>query len=93
MRAKIAAEAEAGAVKSDHREQNGGEENAMNEEEAVASGSGFGDATANGSGSRSGQEGVGKIVDEATGKSWECNIGFERKGKPGVMDIEVSRCT
>jgi tRNA (uracil-5-)-methyltransferase len=30
------------------------------------------------------------MVDEATGKSWACNIGFERKGKPGVMDIEVS---
>ena len=22
-------------------------------------------------------------------KSWECRIGFERKGRPGVMDIEV----
>ena len=22
-------------------------------------------------------------------KNWECRIGFERKGRPGVMDIEV----
>ena len=25
-------------------------------------------------------------------KSWECRIGFERKGRPGVLDIEVC-CT
>ncbi len=24
------------------------------------------------------------------GKKWVCRIGFERKGRPGVMDIEVS---
>lgn len=23
-------------------------------------------------------------------KNWECRIGFERKGRPGVLDIEVS---
>lgn len=27
-------------------------------------------------------------VPEAV-KNWECRIGFERKGRPGVMDIEV----
>lgn len=21
--------------------------------------------------------------------NWECNVGFDRKGKPGVLDIEV----
>lgn len=25
--------------------------------------------------------------------TWECRIGFERKGRPGVLDIEVSKCT
>jgi len=23
-------------------------------------------------------------------KDWECRIGFDRKGRPGVLDIEVS---
>lgn len=22
-------------------------------------------------------------------RDWECRIGFERKGRPGVLDIEV----
>jgi len=29
-------------------------------------------------------------VEEQEGKrDWECRIGFERKGRPGVLDIEV----
>jgi tRNA (uracil-5-)-methyltransferase len=35
-----------------------------------------------------GQNGAGGVDED--GKAWECKIGFERKGKPGVMDIEVS---
>jgi tRNA (uracil-5-)-methyltransferase len=33
----------------------------------------------------------GKANGNANGaaKTWECRIGFERKGRPGVMDIEV----
>jgi tRNA (uracil-5-)-methyltransferase len=31
----------------------------------------------------------GTVLD-ADGKPWEVRIGFERKGRPGVMDIEVS---
>ena len=23
------------------------------------------------------------------GRKWECKIGFDRKGRPGVLDIEV----
>lgn len=31
----------------------------------------------------------GTVLD-SEGKPWEVRIGFERKGRPGVMDIEVS---
>jgi tRNA (uracil-5-)-methyltransferase len=27
---------------------------------------------------------------EEVKRDWECRIGFERKGRPGVLDIEVS---
>jgi tRNA (uracil-5-)-methyltransferase len=34
---------------------------------------------------------VGGTGAEAAGpRKWECRIGFERKGRPGVMDIEVN---
>jgi hypothetical protein len=31
------------------------------------------------------------IEDGKEDKQWECRIGFERKGRPGVLDIEVCR--
>lgn len=34
-----------------------------------------------------GEEEALNVEDEAR-KGWECRVGFERKGKPGVMDIE-----
>ena len=40
------------------------------------------------------EEGAMNSLDgefEQDGRSWACAIGFERKGKPGVMDIEVCR--
>ena len=40
------------------------------------------------------EEGMNGIVEEGQGqevRKWECRIGFERKGRPGVLDIEV--CT
>lgn len=35
------------------------------------------------------EEGRGTKVVKAGDKEWELRIGFERKGRPGVMDIEV----
>lgn len=35
--------------------------------------------------------GNGHSAEDDEKRSWECRIGFERKGRPGVMDIEVGR--
>lgn len=32
----------------------------------------------------------GEVAVGEKEKAWEVRIGFERKGRPGVMDIEVS---
>lgn len=34
-------------------------------------------------------ESYGITTEEGEKRSWECRIGFERKGRPGVLDIEV----
>jgi tRNA (uracil-5-)-methyltransferase len=34
------------------------------------------------------EEGMNQDVGEGK-RDWECRIGFERKGRPGVLDIEV----
>jgi tRNA (uracil-5-)-methyltransferase len=31
-----------------------------------------------------------EVEEEEVKRDWECRIGFERKGRPGVLDIEVS---
>ena len=36
------------------------------------------------------EEGRGTKTVSAGERNWELRIGFERKGRPGVMDIEVS---
>jgi hypothetical protein len=40
------------------------------------------------------EEGMNEVNEVDTGveekKDWECRIGFDRKGRPGVLDIEVS---
>lgn len=63
----------------------GAEEDAVNGEHAV-----------DGAEGDNGPSAQALMLKDETGKGWECKIGFERKGKPGVMDIEVSwqtRCT
>ena len=35
------------------------------------------------------EEGINAEVDGVEKRDWECRIGFERKGRPGVLDIEV----
>jgi tRNA (uracil-5-)-methyltransferase len=37
------------------------------------------------------EEGMNQDVGEGK-RDWECRIGFERKGRPGVLDIEVCFC-
>lgn len=68
----------------------GGEEEMMNEEEVGLNGSKeeVGEALGAANGGVEAEKEESAVNGEK--KEWECRIGFERKGRPGVMDIEVS---
>jgi tRNA (uracil-5-)-methyltransferase len=62
------------------------------DEEASANGAGDGQSEETAMNAVEGGAGAvigGKGASEAGPRKWECRIGFERKGRPGVMDIEV----
>ncbi|GFZ51651.1 hypothetical protein JCM24511_09419 [Saitozyma sp. JCM 24511] len=61
------------------------------DEEASANGAGESHSEETAMNALEGGAGVvigGKGASEAGSRKWECRIGFERKGRPGVMDIE-----
>lgn len=40
------------------------------------------------------EEGMNGVEESgAVVRDWECRVGFDRKGRPGVMDIEVRTST